>query len=95
MCFVSTQPQLDPSKWWRATGAVGHTSCDFVKQLTQSNAVQMLGSSTEQEIQMLSFHKLKLWFRLYVYWTPAGIRNGWNSKGIPVKNVVLLLLCVL
>ena len=31
---------------------LGHTSDSFVKQLSQSNAVQMLGSSMEQEIQM-------------------------------------------
>lgn len=47
---------------------LGHISDSCVKQLTQSNTVQMLRSSTEQEIQTaelesvwnLSFHRLKL-----------------------------------
>lgn len=34
---------------------LGHISDSCVKQLTQSNAVQMLGWSTEQEIQMLNY----------------------------------------
>lgn len=60
MCFVSTQPQLDPSRCDGGPQELGHTSSRFVKQPIKSNTVQMLGWETEQEIQMLSFHNLNL-----------------------------------